>query len=67
MSGFLNAVAFSSSGETLAFGDSSGIVSLWSEKKDPRVNFASRPTEFADPPAPTPPVQINDDRWVCGY
>ncbi|TPX57736.1 hypothetical protein PhCBS80983_g03604 [Powellomyces hirtus] len=61
VSGFLNAVDFSSSGEALAFADTQGVVSLWAEKDDPRVNFVSRPTEFADPPALRPDVEISDD------
>ncbi|TPX70585.1 hypothetical protein SpCBS45565_g01672 [Spizellomyces sp. 'palustris'] len=60
ISGFLNSIEFSSSGEMLACGDSSGVVSLWTEKPDCRVNLFSRPTEFADTPAPPPAVEIED-------
>ncbi|KAJ3140255.1 poly(A)-specific ribonuclease [Geranomyces variabilis] len=60
-SGFLNAVDFSSSGEALVLADSQGVVSIWSEKDDSSVNFASRPSEFADAPAPRPDIIIDDE------
>ncbi|KAI9104701.1 ubiquitin carboxyl-terminal hydrolase-domain-containing protein [Phlyctochytrium arcticum] len=61
VNGYLNSVSFSSSGNLLGFGDSSGVVSIWSDGADYRVNAFSRMTEFADPPAPPPNLTIGDD------
>ncbi|KAI8820757.1 ubiquitin carboxyl-terminal hydrolase-domain-containing protein [Fimicolochytrium jonesii] len=61
VSGVLSALDFSSSGELLAFADSAGVVSLWSEKNEARVNFNSRLTEFADQPPPPSEIKITDD------
>ncbi|KAJ3187322.1 poly(A)-specific ribonuclease [Gaertneriomyces sp. JEL0708] len=60
VSGFLNALSFSSSGNMLALGDSSGGIYLWTDEESPKVNPFSRETEFCDDPAPQRPVQITD-------
>ncbi|KAJ3300465.1 poly(A)-specific ribonuclease [Borealophlyctis nickersoniae] len=46
----------------IAFGDSSGVISLWADKEGATVNPYSRPSEQPDVAAPPPAVKIYDDR-----
>ena len=64
MQAYCTSFDVSSSGELLLFGDSSGVVHMWSEMdKDAEVNLYSRPLEGASSHiySPPPPLDIDDD------
>ncbi|KAI8801403.1 ubiquitin carboxyl-terminal hydrolase-domain-containing protein [Cladochytrium replicatum] len=61
LSGYLTALDISSSGEVLSFGDSTGVVHLWTEKNDAKINPYSRSSELPSPAAPVPNIRVTDD------
>ena len=64
ISGYLNSMDISSTGEMVAFASTMGSVSIWSAKENSRINAFSRNTEFADRVRPLSNVNISDDRLV---
>ncbi|XP_023932627.1 PAN2-PAN3 deadenylation complex catalytic subunit PAN2-like [Lingula anatina] len=51
----------STSCQTMAFGDSAGILHLYATGEHAVYNTFSRPTEFADQPRPLQPISITDE------
>ncbi|KAJ3054186.1 poly(A)-specific ribonuclease [Rhizophlyctis rosea] len=60
VSGFLSSLDFSSSGEMLSLSDSSGVISMWVDRDDGKVNSYSRATEQADPSPIVPSLKLTD-------
>ncbi|CAG8580781.1 604_t:CDS:10 [Cetraspora pellucida] len=58
---YINAFDLSTSGETLAFGDSASIVHLWSDRKGSKINAYSGNVELPAVPSPAPNVFIGED------
>ena len=54
------AFEISNTGEMLAFGDSIGIVHLWAEQMQPKVNFFSQATFLPDPVVQLSGIAIDD-------
>ncbi|RKP08198.1 ubiquitin carboxyl-terminal hydrolase-domain-containing protein [Thamnocephalis sphaerospora] len=63
-SSYITAFDISPSGELVAFGDASSVVSLWTDSMHPRVNMSGEMPEMADSTHLPPSAAMTDDRHV---
>eukprot|EP00727_Mastigamoeba_balamuthi_P006450 m51a1_g2425 hypothetical protein (1175) ;mRNA; f:815855-826879 len=56
----IGAVDVATTGEAVAFGDSAGVVRVWSDRDEPRVSTYSQPFDVTDTSAPDPSASADD-------